>query len=288
MHPMFRLHGIKAGCPKGHAVRDPDMDTTFLLLVTILLVFLTGFVFSMFGQGGGSAYSPILILLGYAVLLSTSTSLVLNLITSVSAGYIFYRNKMIDFRTSLAFVPGICVGAFIGGALGNFVDTRILLWLFVFFLVGCGSQVYLHLLGKRASRERSASNRLLRRHVHAHLVRQFRGGIYFRPAGGWRRHTHRSFHGLRLQVSSEVGGWIVAFDYILLSTFRNNRSFGIWQSRSSIDCGDWCGRSHRRKSRGENQHEVQIRSDKGRAGSHNVGACCPAPSEAPMIYWRGT
>ena len=151
---MFRLHGIKAGCPKGHAVREPNMDITLLLLVTILLVFLTGFVFSMFGQGGGSAYSPILILLGYAVLLATSTSLVLNLVTSVSAGYIFYRNKMIDFRTSLAFVPGICVGAFIGGALGNFVDTRILLWLFVFFLVGVGARsIYTYWERGRAERD---------------------------------------------------------------------------------------------------------------------------------------
>ncbi len=92
----------------------------------------------MFGQGGGSVYTPVLLLLGYAVLISISTSLVLNLITSVSAGYIFYRKKMIDFKTSLIFVPGICVGALLGGALGNFIDTTILLWLFVIFLFGVG------------------------------------------------------------------------------------------------------------------------------------------------------
>jgi hypothetical protein len=117
------------------------MDISIALLYAVIFAFLIAVVFSMFGQGGGSVYSPLLILLGYAVLLSTSTSLVLNLITSLSAGYIFYRNKMIDFRASFLFVPGIVVGAFAGGFLARFVDTAILLWLFVFFLVALGARM---------------------------------------------------------------------------------------------------------------------------------------------------
>jgi hypothetical protein len=117
------------------------MDINITLLLAVIFVFVIAFVFSMFGQGGGSVYSPLLILLAYPVLLSTSTSLVLNLITSVSAGYIFYRNKMIDFKTSLIFAPGISVGAFLGGALAKFVNTTVLLWLFVFFLVGVGARM---------------------------------------------------------------------------------------------------------------------------------------------------
>ncbi len=112
-----------------------------LLWAAVIAVFLVSIIFSMFGQGGGSVYTPTLFLLGYAVLISTSTSLVLNLITSMSAGYIFYRNKMIDFKTSMVFVPGICLGSLIGGALGNFVDTAILLWLFVFFLLIVGARM---------------------------------------------------------------------------------------------------------------------------------------------------
>jgi hypothetical protein len=117
------------------------MDINTTLLSAVLLVFILAFIFSMFGQGGGSVYSPILILLGYGVLLATSTSLVLNLITSLSAGYIFYRNKMIDFKISFMFVPGIVVGAFAGGALSRFVNTAVLLWLFVFFLVILGTRM---------------------------------------------------------------------------------------------------------------------------------------------------
>jgi len=117
------------------------MDISTTLLLAVFFSFLIAFVFSMFGQGGGSVYSPLLILLGYTVLISTSTSLVLNLITSVSAGYVFYRNKMIDFKASFMFVPGIVVGAFAGGALSKFVNTSVLLWLFVFFLLVLGARM---------------------------------------------------------------------------------------------------------------------------------------------------
>lgn len=118
------------------------MDINTTLLSAAIFALLIAFLFSMFGQGGGSVYSPMLILLGYATLLATSTSLVLNLITSLSAGYIFYRNKMIDYKASFMFVPGIVVGAFAGGALSKFVNTDVLLWLFVFFLIALGTRMF--------------------------------------------------------------------------------------------------------------------------------------------------
>ena len=117
------------------------MDANTTLLLAVLFAFLIAFVFSMFGQGGGSVYSPLLITLGFAILLSTSTSLVLNLITSLSAGYIFYRKKMIDYRTSFIFAPGISIGSFAGGALSKSFDTTVLLWFFVVFLLGVGARM---------------------------------------------------------------------------------------------------------------------------------------------------
>jgi len=117
------------------------MDINSTLLAAVIFAFLIAFVFSMFGQGGGSVYSPLLLLLGYSMLLSTSTSLVLNLVTSLSAGYIFYRKKMIDYKTSLIFAPGISVGAFAGGALSKSFDTTVLLWVFVVFLLGVGARM---------------------------------------------------------------------------------------------------------------------------------------------------
>lgn len=116
-----------------------EIQTTLVIAVT--LAFVIAFIFSMFGQGGGSVFSPLFILLGYSILISSSASLVLNLITSLSAGYIFYRKKMIDYKTSFIFAPGISLGAFTGGALSKYFDTTLLLWLFVFFLVVVGARM---------------------------------------------------------------------------------------------------------------------------------------------------
>jgi uncharacterized membrane protein YfcA len=115
------------------------MDYT--LLFAVIAVFLVSVVFSMFGQGGGSLYTPILFLLGYAALISISTSLVLNLITALSAAIVYYRANLIDLRMAAAFIPGICIGAFIGGVMTNFVNPEILLWIFVVFLVGAGARM---------------------------------------------------------------------------------------------------------------------------------------------------
>jgi uncharacterized protein len=117
------------------------MAISSTLIYAILFAFVIAFIFSMFGQGGGSVYSPLLLLLGFTALISTSTSLVLNLITSLSAGYIFYKKKMIDYKTSLIFAPGISLGAFAGGALSKSVNTTFLLWLFVVFLVLVGARM---------------------------------------------------------------------------------------------------------------------------------------------------
>lgn len=134
------------------------MELSNALLLAIVFSFILAFVFSMFGQGGGSVYSPVLILLSYTVLISTSSSLVLNLITSMSAGYVFLRNKMIDLKASFMFVPGIVVGAFAGGIWSKSVNTNVLLWLFVFFLIAVGTRmVYGYWEKGKADESRPAS-----------------------------------------------------------------------------------------------------------------------------------
>lgn len=112
-----------------------------ILVITLTSVFLTSLVFSMFGQGGGSLYTPILFLLGYTTLVSISTSLVLNLVTALFATLIYFRSKLVNLRLALIFIPGIVIGSFLGGAWGNFINTTILLWIFVVFLIGAGGRM---------------------------------------------------------------------------------------------------------------------------------------------------
>ncbi|HII39793.1 MAG TPA: sulfite exporter TauE/SafE family protein [Thermoplasmata archaeon] len=109
--------------------------------IAVAAVFFISAVFSMFGQGGGSLYTPTLVLLGYATLISVSTSLVLNLVTAFFATLVYYRQNLVDVRLAVAFIPGIVAGSFLGGAMGNFVDPGLLLWLFVAFLLGAGARM---------------------------------------------------------------------------------------------------------------------------------------------------
>jgi uncharacterized membrane protein YfcA len=130
------------------------MDST--LMIAIAAVFIVSIIFSMFGQGGGSLYTPILFLLGYAALTSVSTSLVLNLITALSASIVYYRSNLIDIQFALLFVPGICLGAFLGGAMAALVNPTILMWLFVIFLLGAGGRM-IYTYWEKASSEGACS-----------------------------------------------------------------------------------------------------------------------------------
>ncbi len=114
-------------------------------MTAVVSVFLISVVFSMFGQGGGSVYTPTFFLLGYATLVSTSTSLVLNLVTALFATIVYFREKFVNLRLASAFIPGIVVGSFLGGAWSNFIESSLLLWLFVACLIGAGARmVYTH------------------------------------------------------------------------------------------------------------------------------------------------
>ena len=128
------------------------------LVLAVVAVFLISAIFSMFGQGGGSLYTPTLVLLGYATLISVSTSLVLNLVTASFATLVFFRQRLVDLRLGTTFLPGIVVGSFVGGAWGNFVDSELLLWIFVVFLLGAGGRM-VYTYWERATEEGSAPSR---------------------------------------------------------------------------------------------------------------------------------
>jgi len=112
-----------------------------VVVTAAISVLLVAFIFSMFGQGGGSLYTPILFLLGFATSTSVSTSLVLNLFTALTATVVYYRSGLVGLRQASVFVPGIIAGSLIGGALSESVDPDLLMWLFVAFLVGAGARM---------------------------------------------------------------------------------------------------------------------------------------------------
>jgi uncharacterized membrane protein YfcA len=112
------------------------MNTT--LFIAFLVVLVISGVFSMFGKGGGSLYTPVLVMLGMEVGQAISTALFLNLVTSLVASIVFQRNKLVDYRFCLVFLPGTVVGSLLGTILSHLAPTNLLLGIFSAFLYVAG------------------------------------------------------------------------------------------------------------------------------------------------------
>lgn len=112
------------------------MNTT--LLIAFLVVLVISGVFSMFGKGGGSLYTPVLVMLGMAVGPAISTALFLNLVTSLVATIVFQRNKLVDYRFCLVFLPGTVAGSLLGAVLSSMAPRNLLLGIFSVFLYVVG------------------------------------------------------------------------------------------------------------------------------------------------------
>jgi uncharacterized membrane protein YfcA len=95
-------------------------------------------IFSMFGKGGGSLYTPVLVMLGFSVGPAIATSLFLNLLTALVATIVFARNKLVDFKFCYMFLPGTILGSLLGAVLSSRAPKDLLLGIFSVFLYGVG------------------------------------------------------------------------------------------------------------------------------------------------------
>lgn len=113
------------------------MEVSFLAIAFAAILVISG-VFSMFGKGGGSLYTPVLVMLGMAVGPAISTALFLNLVTALTATIVFQRNKLVDYRFCLSFLPGTIAGSFLGAVLSGMAPKNLLLGIFSVFLYAVG------------------------------------------------------------------------------------------------------------------------------------------------------
>jgi hypothetical protein len=108
-----------------------------LILISII-VLITAAVFSMFGLGGGIVYVPVLYLLGVPIETAVPTGLFLNIMTSMSASYSYFKSKLIDFQFAFPLIVSSVPGALLGAYLIRFFDIKLILILFMMFLVFAG------------------------------------------------------------------------------------------------------------------------------------------------------
>ncbi len=108
------------------------------MIVPFIVILIISGVFSMFGKGGGSLYTPVLVMLGLPVGASIATALFLNLVTAVVATIVFARNKLVDFKFCYVFLPGTVIGSLLGALLSAHAPKNLLLGIFSVFLYAAG------------------------------------------------------------------------------------------------------------------------------------------------------
>jgi len=110
------------------------MDITTLIAL-FLIIFLVGLVFSMFGQGGGSFFVPIMIAFAIPFHDAASTSLFILMATSISATIVYARSRMVDWKLALAIDPLTDLLAFVSGYFAIRVSGAVLKVLFALVLL---------------------------------------------------------------------------------------------------------------------------------------------------------
>ncbi len=99
------------------------MNPIFLLTI----IFLSSFVLTMIGLGGGLIFSPLFILLGIPLSTAVAMSLLLNGIAAVSATTVYIRKKMVDFKIAVPLIIGSSVGAPLGAITTHWVNLKLFL-----------------------------------------------------------------------------------------------------------------------------------------------------------------
>lgn len=130
------------------------------LTIAFFAILVIAAVFSMFGKGGGSLYTPVLVMLGLEIGAAISTALFLNLVTALVATLVFSRNRLVDFKFSSIFLPGTIVGSILGAMLSSRAPKDILLGIFAAFLFGAGVLMILSSKGDPNRPTRSLSLKL--------------------------------------------------------------------------------------------------------------------------------
>lgn len=89
----------------------------------------------MLGLGGGILYVPVLIFSKISIHNAAAISLSIILVTSLSALFVFLKNKLVDWKLALLIDPPTDVMAFLGGYYSVYFSEDILKFILVFALI---------------------------------------------------------------------------------------------------------------------------------------------------------
>jgi len=136
------------------------------LLVLLFIIFLSSFILTMVGLGGGLIFSPLFVLLGFPQTMAVSASLFLNGIAAASAAYIYIKKKMVDFSVSLPLI----ITSSLGAPLGALTTHKINLKLFMGIMAGVILLAALRMLFSKQVKSRGKGVSQLRRIIGGGLI----------------------------------------------------------------------------------------------------------------------
>jgi len=136
------------------------------LLILLIVIFLSSFILTMVGLGGGLIFSPLFVLLDFPKTMAVSASLFLNGIAAASAAYIYIRKKMVDFSVSLPLI----ITSSLGAPLGALTTHRINLKLFLGIMAGVILLAALRMLFSKQVKGRDEGVSQLRRIIGGGLI----------------------------------------------------------------------------------------------------------------------
>ncbi len=109
------------------------METVIILILSIILMAFAA-PFAMIGMGGGTAYVPIMEIVGINVHDAPTISLFMILFSTVSAAIVFHEKKAIDWKFLLYIIPPVAIGSFLGGYVSHFVNSSAISIVFAVYL----------------------------------------------------------------------------------------------------------------------------------------------------------
>lgn len=135
------------------------MDHLLLLIAGLIILGIgIGLAAGLFGTGGGTILVPLLLVMftnmGYShfndIHIAIGTSLALVVPTTLSSSYSHYRLSHLDINIAIRWIPGICIGVFIGVLLFHLIPSPVLKCIFAGYLVFC----IIHSLFKKNSTQK--------------------------------------------------------------------------------------------------------------------------------------
>ncbi len=108
-------------------------------LLVFGISFVAAFIFALGGVGAAIVLIPILVWLGVPISTAKPVGLFYNTVSLAGASYQNIKHKRFDLKLSLPIIISSLIFAAIGAYSSKFVPKKIILWLFIAFLIFSGS-----------------------------------------------------------------------------------------------------------------------------------------------------